>query len=229
VLTRIPGTLQARFLAVVSHELRTPLTTIASFAESLDTDDLAPAERSLALTAVRRNTERMLALVEDLMLVSRIQTGDLELTARPADLPGLLRAAIDRLAIAEPDTSATLRSTPGPLLTGDERVLGGLFYAVLGTVAGSATDRSATVTADPEPGVWTVRVTAQRCGELTDEHLMAGTLALPQPPYRRRSTAVWWLLAEAAAARHGGSVELTYDPSAGGGAEIRLPMNNPTG
>jgi hypothetical protein len=40
---------------------------------------------------------------------------------------------------------------------------------------------------------------------------------------------VWWLLAEAAAARHGGSVELTYDPSAGGGAEIRLPMHNPTG
>ncbi|MDT4995072.1 MAG: hypothetical protein QOH97_4964 [Actinoplanes sp.] len=229
MLTRIPGTLQARFLAVVSHELRTPLTTIASFAESLDAGDLAPAERSLALTAVRRNTERMLALVEDLMLVSRIQTGDLELTARPADLPALLRAAIDRLATAQPDTSATLRSAPGPLLTGDERVLGELFYAVLGTVAGSATDRSATVTADPDPEAWTVRVTTRRHGELTDEHLMAGTLALPEPPYRGRSTAVWWLLAEAAAARHGGSVELTYDPSAGGGAEIRLPMHNPTG
>ena len=55
------ATLEARFLAVISHELRTPLTTIASFAESLDTDDLAPGERSLALSAVRRNTERMLA------------------------------------------------------------------------------------------------------------------------------------------------------------------------
>ena len=49
--------LEARFLAVISHELRTPLTTIASFTESLDTDDLAPSERSLALSAVRRNTE----------------------------------------------------------------------------------------------------------------------------------------------------------------------------
>jgi signal transduction histidine kinase len=69
------ATPQARFLAVISHELRTPLTTIASFTESLDAGDLAAADRSLALTAVRRNTERMLTLVDDLMVVSRLQTG----------------------------------------------------------------------------------------------------------------------------------------------------------
>lgn len=229
MFTRSPGTLQARFLAVISHELRTPLTTIASFSESLDTDDLAPTERSLALAAVRRNTERMLALVEDLQTVSRLQTGDLELAARPADVPGLLRSVVDRLATREPPTAATLLATPGPLLTCDEQLLGELFYAVLGTVASSATDRSATITADPGPEGWTIGITARKAEELTDEHLMAGMLALPDPPHRRRSTAVWWLLAEAIAARHGGSAELTYDPSTGAGAEIRLPVNNPIG
>ncbi|HET9517869.1 MAG TPA: histidine kinase dimerization/phospho-acceptor domain-containing protein, partial [Actinoplanes sp.] len=71
------GGLQARFLSIVSHELRTPLTTIASFTESLDADELTPDERSQAVSAVRRNTHRMLALADDLMLVSRLQSGDL--------------------------------------------------------------------------------------------------------------------------------------------------------
>jgi signal transduction histidine kinase len=71
----VTTTPEARFLAVISHELRTPLTAIASFTESLDTDDLAPGERSQAVSAVRRNTERMLALVDDLLLVSRLRNG----------------------------------------------------------------------------------------------------------------------------------------------------------
>jgi hypothetical protein len=53
---------------------------------------------------------------------------------------------------------------------------------------------------------------------------MAGMLASPDPPYRRRSTALWMLLADAIATRHDGSVELTYDASIGAGAEIRLPL-----
>ena len=70
-------------------------------------------------------------------------------------------------------------------------------------------------------------MTARQSEQLTDEHLMAGMLADPEPPHRRRSTALWMLLAEAIAARHGGSVELTFDPETGAGAEIRLPADNP--
>ena len=229
MFTRSPGPLQARFLAVISHELRTPLTTIASFTESLDTDDLAPDERSLALAAVRRNTDRMLILVEDLMVVSRLQTGDLELHLTQVDLPALIRGTAEQLASEEPHTAAGVTATPGPPISADGPLLGKLFYAVLGTVASGADDRSAEVTATANPDGWTVRVTAREAEELTDEHLMAGMLALPEPPYRRRSTALWMLLAEAIATRHGGSVELTFDPAAGAGAEIVLPLISPPG
>ncbi len=83
------GALQPRFLTVISHELRTPLTTIASFTESLDTDDLAPDERSLALQAVRRNTDRMLTLVEDLMVVSGVRNScDTTARKRASRTPG---------------------------------------------------------------------------------------------------------------------------------------------
>jgi len=217
--------LQARFLAVISHELRTPLTTIASFTESLDADDLAPAERSLVVSAVRRNTDRMLALVDDLMVVSRLQTGDLELRPTRADPVALIRTAADLLATAAPPVAATLDSGGGPPVTADEQLLGDLFYAVLGTVAGGAADRAVAVTASADTDRWTITVTAQQAEQLTDEHLMAEMLMIPRPPHRRRSTALWMLLAESIAARHGGSVELTYDPRVGAGALIRLPLN----
>jgi light-regulated signal transduction histidine kinase (bacteriophytochrome) len=217
------ATPQARFLAVISHELRTPLTTIASFTESLDVDDLAPAERSLALTAVRRNTDRMLALVDDLMVVSRLQTGDLALAPVAMDPAETVREAVDLL-----DLTASVEAVGGTVLTGDRQRLRELFYAVIGTVMCGAADRSATVTAAGGPSIWTVTVTARQAEELTDEYLMAGMLAIPEPPYRRRSTALWMLLAEAIATRHGGSVRLTFDPAAGAGAEVRLPMAIPT-
>ncbi|AGL21242.1 sensor histidine kinase KdpD [Actinoplanes sp. N902-109] len=220
--------LQARFLALISHELRTPLTTIASFTESLDTDDLAPAERSVALAAVRRNTDRMLALVADLMVVSRLQTGDLELHPEEIDLGALIRAAADLLASGEPYTAATVEAEPGPPVSADAALLRDLFYAAIGTVASDATDRCASVTARPEPDGWQVTVVARQAERLTEESLMSGMLADPEPPHRRRSTAVWMLLAEAIAGRHGGSVELTYDPETGAGAQIRLPLTIPT-
>jgi K+-sensing histidine kinase KdpD len=220
--------LQARFLAVISHELRTPLTTIASFTESLDTDDLAPAERSIALAAVRRNTDRMLALVADLMVVSRLQTGDLELRPTRIDPGALIREAAELLASGEPYTAATVEAADGPPISADAPLLRDLFYAAIGTVASGAADRCATVVAVPGEDGWTVSVAARRAEKLTEESLMSGMLADPEPPHRRRSTAVWMLLAEAVAGRHGGSVELTYDPETGAGAEIRLPLTIPT-
>jgi K+-sensing histidine kinase KdpD len=223
----VTAALQARFLAVISHELRTPLTTIASFTESLDHDDLAPDERSLALSAVRRNTDRMLTLVDDLMVVSRLQTGDLPLQPAAVPLAAILREAVDLLAGREPHTAATLDIGPGPDPHADGRLLRDLFYAVLGTVASGAADRSATITATAENDGWTITIVARQAEPLTDESLMAGMLAAPEPPHRRRSTALWMLLADAIAGRHGGSVELTNDAEAGAGARIQLPLKPP--
>jgi K+-sensing histidine kinase KdpD len=220
--------LEARFLAVISHELRTPLTTIASFTESLDDDELAPPERSLALAAVRRNTERMLSLVDDLMVVSRLQTGDLDLHPGTVEMGPLIENAVKLLAAHEADTAATVEAGPGPALTGDPDRLRELLYAALGTIAGAAADRTATITATAGPDGWLVTITARQAEELTNESLMAGMLAEPEPPHRRRSTALWMLLADAIATRHGGSVELTYDPEAGAGARIKLPAAKPS-
>jgi signal transduction histidine kinase len=66
------------FLASVSHELRTPLTSIRGYAELLKEDGL-PAEQRDYVEVIDRNAARLGGLVEDLLLMTQIQSGDLPL------------------------------------------------------------------------------------------------------------------------------------------------------
>ena len=63
------------FVANVSHELRTPLTVVSGFAETLLDDGIAPADRTRFTTAVLANTRRMQRIVDDLLDLSRIESG----------------------------------------------------------------------------------------------------------------------------------------------------------
>jgi hypothetical protein len=145
------------------------------------------------------------------------------------DPAALLQEAADLLATREPHTAATLRADSVSKLTADGTRLRELFYAVLGTVASGAADRSTEISTALDAHAWTATITARKSEQLTDESLMAGMLADPEPPHRRRSTALWMLLADAIATRHGGSVELTYDERTGAGARITLPLTIPSG
>ncbi|MDX6471282.1 MAG: hypothetical protein QOK22_98, partial [Gaiellaceae bacterium] len=66
------------FIALVSHELRTPLTSIRGYAELLYDGQLDEAQRTY-LDVIDRNSTRLLGLVEDLLLMAQIQSGDLPL------------------------------------------------------------------------------------------------------------------------------------------------------
>jgi signal transduction histidine kinase len=63
------------FVANVSHELKTPLTVIGGFAETLATDDLSTEQRARFVATIRSNTERMRRIVDDLLDLSRIESG----------------------------------------------------------------------------------------------------------------------------------------------------------
>jgi signal transduction histidine kinase len=67
------------FLASVSHELRTPLTSICGYAELLQ-DGVLAAEQRDHLNVIDRNAARLTSLVEDLLLMTQIQSGALPLT-----------------------------------------------------------------------------------------------------------------------------------------------------
>ena len=62
---------QQRFVGDVSHELRTPLTTIRGNAELLAAGEMHPAEQQLAVAQIRRETERLSRLVDELLVLAR--------------------------------------------------------------------------------------------------------------------------------------------------------------
>ncbi|MGH2519812.1 MAG: ATP-binding protein, partial [Chloroflexota bacterium] len=88
--------LKSEFVALVSHELRTPLTSVAGYVDLLldgEAGPLSEAQRS-CLTIVRKNSDRLAALISDLLDLSRIESGRLELHLEPLQLPLLAAQAV---------------------------------------------------------------------------------------------------------------------------------------
>ena len=102
---------RAQILAIVSHEMRTPLTSIISFSELLrgEAAGLSP-EGQRFLGIIERNADRLLGLIDDLLMLNRIEAGGLPLELEHVSLPEL---ASDAVKSATP--VAATRKTSSPL------------------------------------------------------------------------------------------------------------------
>jgi len=83
------------FLATVSHELRTPLTAILGWARMLDSPTLPQPQFMRAIQTIQRNAKAQAELIDDILDVSRIVTGNLYLNLEPTDLTQIVEAAIN--------------------------------------------------------------------------------------------------------------------------------------
>ena len=81
-----------KFIATASHELRTPLFSLGGFVELLEDDDLDADTRRRFLEQVRDQVERLRKLSVDLLDLSRLEAGSLELRAEQVDLAELTRS-----------------------------------------------------------------------------------------------------------------------------------------
>src|SRR5689334_20956515 len=82
---------KSRFIRHVSHEFRTPLSSIIGFASLLEreAESLSAAERAEYLSTVLRNARHLLHVVNDLLNISKVEAGALEVTLvplRPAEV-----------------------------------------------------------------------------------------------------------------------------------------------
>jgi len=87
---------KTRFLSVASHELRTPLTIVNGFVDLLAEDKPRPDQKA-KLVRVQLQLERLTQLLDDLLSVSRIDTGKSNLSPSPIDLNEITRKVVDLL------------------------------------------------------------------------------------------------------------------------------------
>jgi signal transduction histidine kinase len=126
---------RAQFLAVVSHEMRTPLTSIISFSEllrgeagGLSTDGL----RFLGI--IERNADRLLRLIDDLLMLNRLEAGGLPIERTQVWLPDLAADAVKSAAPMAAKSRVTLHldSADGPAVEADPRRLAQVLDNLIG-------------------------------------------------------------------------------------------------
>jgi signal transduction histidine kinase len=113
--------LKDEFVSMVSHEFRTPLTSIAGFSETLRAGwpDLEPEEIAEFLIIMRQEAHHLSDLVEDILVIPRIEAGRLRLRFQEFDLAGEI-AATSRLVFA--DTGKEINAAiPGGVIVNADR------------------------------------------------------------------------------------------------------------
>jgi len=83
------------FLAMLSHELRTPLTPVLTSVLALEASDDLPAELRASLQMIRRNVELEARLIDDLLDLTRVSKGKVQLNLEEVDAHLLLRSALE--------------------------------------------------------------------------------------------------------------------------------------
>ena len=89
------GRVKDEFLAILSHELRTPMTAVLGWLRVARSGTLSPEQHAAALAIVERNAQLQVQLVNDLLDVSRIITGKLELEQHIVALDQVLANAVE--------------------------------------------------------------------------------------------------------------------------------------
>ncbi|MCW3063248.1 MAG: hypothetical protein JWN32_420, partial [Solirubrobacterales bacterium] len=112
--------LKSEFVATASHELRSPLTSIKGFVELLEHSPGLTKRQGSWVEIVRRSTDRLVDLVNDLLDVARIEADSIELHRRPVDLAEVLDEVAElmgpRLADKDQTLVLELRTLPAALV-----------------------------------------------------------------------------------------------------------------
>ncbi len=114
--------LKDEFLATLSHELRTPLTSILGWATLLSSGEVEQENFKRAIETIERNARSQARLIDDLLDVSRIITGNLHLEVHPLNLAPVVVAAKDALRPAADAKAIKVNTTldyENCLVTGD--------------------------------------------------------------------------------------------------------------
>jgi len=234
LLDHVESSLEARhrseqrvrqFVADASHELRTPLTTIAGYTELARRRPDDPAAAATALAKVSQESARMTALVEDLLLLARLDSGR-PLERRPVDLTSLLLGAVADAEVVGPDHTWRLDLPDEALeVTGDEQRLHQVVTNLL-TNARKYTPAGSTVTVTGRPDGFSVHDDGPGFPPTLVDHAFERFARGDSARERSGGVGLGLALVEAIVTAHGGTVSLASRPG-DTRVDVRLARGRP--
>jgi len=222
--------LKSNFVSMVSHEFRTPLGIIQSSAELLrDFYQKMPAnERDEHLESITRNTRRMADMMEEILVLSRLDAGKLDFQPAALDLSGFCRRLVDEVLSTTNRRCAielSLASEP-PEVKADERLLGHIFTNLLSNAvkySEPGTTVCFAVKRDGPDAVCTVRDQGIGIAE-EDQQLLFKAFHRGSNVGTRPGTGLGLLLVKRCADLHGGMLQLDSKVGEGTTVTVRLPI-----
>ncbi|HEX9065169.1 MAG TPA: ATP-binding protein, partial [Streptosporangiaceae bacterium] len=219
------------FVATVSHELRTPLTSIVSFASLLAEEPPGlTGEQQEFLSIIRRNADRLIGLVGDLLLIARVEFGTLEIEPRPFDIAGLVRTTAGTLGPQAAERSIGLRldldPDPAPVVADEGRIEQVLANLLANALKFTPEGGTVTVGTRRTPGAWSVSVRdtgigipKQELDQLFERFFRGSNARTDQHP----GSGLGLAICHAIVGLHGGTLDVQSEEGRGTCVTVRLP------
>ncbi|MCI0672101.1 MAG: ATP-binding protein, partial [Myxococcaceae bacterium] len=215
-------------LGNVSHDLKTPLTPIKAYLGMLARERMGPLteEQRRALQIADRNADRLLRMVNDLVLMSRLQQGQMELSDRPIGLKSLAEEVVQGLSPAAELAGVQLRIPPcgEAFVRGDrERLFEAVFHLVENALNQTRKGDRVDVSVVTREGfaVLTVRDTGEGLRQTELAHVFD---PFARSRGRSRMTGLGLPLVARIAQLHGGRAEAESEPEEGSTFRMLVPL-----
>jgi signal transduction histidine kinase len=225
--------LRADFVSLVSHELRAPMASVVGSAETLRQRwrELTPDQRESFLALISSETERLAALVGDVLDTSRIESGTFTYRFEDVDLAALVRDSVAGVSIAQDEVAVTAEiGGELPSVRGDrDRLQQVLTNLIDNAVKFSPAGEEVTVSAFRENSRVQIEV-ADRGPGVPAEHQRvifekfgrAHTKGSQGTP----GTGLGLFIARSIAEAHGGTLEVWSAPQQGATFTLSLPVDS---
>jgi two-component system OmpR family sensor kinase len=220
-----------RFVADASHELRTPLAAVRAYAELFGRGaDRRPDDLERAMTGIGRESERMTVLVEDLLLLARLDEGR-PLEREPVELDEVVTEAVDAAVAVDPDRPVDLEADPVVVLGDRDRLRQVLDNLLSNVRAHTPPGSPVRVRVGSENGLAVVEVADSGPGMTSEEAARVFERFYRSDSSRSRATGGVGLglsIVAAVAEAHGGAVSAHSTPGDGATFRITFPRNGGT-
>jgi two-component system OmpR family sensor kinase len=220
-----------RFVGDASHELRTPLSSVQAYAELFERGARdRPADLERAMRGIGRETRRMALLVDDLLLLARLDQGRPLARAR-VDLGAVAGDAVDVAQMLEPERPLALEVPAPVIVEGDPERLRQVIDNLLANVrAHTPASAPATVSVTADGGTATVAVCDEGPGLDDEQAAQVFERFYRGDSSRARDsggTGLGLAIVTAIAAAHGGVARAAGRPGGGARFTIELPLAAP--